>query len=124
MKLLLDTHVLVWWLRDNPRLGSRTRALIADPRAELLVSIASFWELAIKARRKGFEYPGSVLLREARAAGLEVVAIDERHLDLLEQLEPRPGHKDPFDHLILVQAQAEEAMLITSDRKLRDYEAR
>lgn len=122
MKLLLDTHVLLWWLRDDPRLGARGRALIADPRNEVLVSIASFWEIAIKSRLGKIAERGSAVLREARASGFGVLALDERHLAFVEALAARGDHHDPFDHLILAQAAVEEAALVSGDRKLRAYD--
>lgn len=121
MRLLLDTHVMLWWLRDNPKLGSRSKALIADPRAELMVSIASFWEFSIKSRVGKFPERGSALLHEAEEGNIEIVSVRQAHLRALESLEVRSDHKDPFDHLILAQAVAESAMLVTSDRKMRGY---
>jgi PIN domain nuclease of toxin-antitoxin system len=121
VKLLLDTHVMLWWLRDNPKLGSRTRQAISDSRANLLVSIASLWELSIKARLGKIDELGSLLHDEARAAGLEVLAVAAAHLAELERLPRIPGHGDPFDHLILAQAKAEKALLVTADRVLDAY---
>ncbi len=122
MRMLLDTHVMIRWLRDNPRLGMRTRAAIADPRAELLVSIASFWELSIKTQIGKWAEPGSALIGEARSAGLIVVDVAQRHLAAFEALPFIADHKDLFDHLILAQAIAEDAILVTGDRKLRAYD--
>lgn len=122
MKLLLDTHVLLWWLRDDARLGQRSRALIAAPRNEVKVSIASFWEIAIKARLGKLPETGSLVLREALASGFTVVPVDERHLACMEGLVTAPDHTDPFDHLILAQATVEGAALITGDRRLKAYE--
>ena len=124
MKLLLDTHIMLWWLRDNPRLGPRTKALIAEPRAELLVSVASFWELSIKARNGKFAVPGSVLFDEARRGGLLPLDVRPQHLAVLEGIVAQPKHNDPFDHLILAQAIAEDALLVTNDRDLRKYDVR
>ena len=124
MKLLLDTHVMLWWLTDNPRLGPRTRAVIAEGRAELLVSVASFWELSIKTRLGKFASPGSLLFEEARQGGITVVDVRPHHLVALERIVAKPKHNDPFDHLILAQTIAEDAMLVTSDRDLLAYDVR
>ena len=121
MKLLLDTHILLWWLRDNPKLGTQARAMIADPRAETMVSIASFWELSIKARIGKFDALGSSLIDEALRAGFAVLQVQSNHLSALEQLERVPNHNDPFDHLIVAQAMAESATLITNDKQLQRY---
>lgn len=121
MKLLLDTHVLLWWLRGDPKLGARTREAIADPRAELIVSIASFWELSIKARIGKFPESGSFLIGEAESRGVEVLQVKPHHLAQLERLERIAGHNDPFDHVIIAQARAENAALITADKQMRAY---
>ena len=121
MKLLLDTHVMLWWLRDDPKLGPRSRADIAQSGARLMVSIASFWEFSIKFRKRKFEELGSTLVAEATAQGLEVMEISPAHLRALESLPQIAGHNDPFDHLILAQTIAENATLVTSDHQLKSY---
>ncbi len=124
MKLLLDTHALIWWFNDNQRLGPRTRSLIADSNSIVLASVASFWEVSIKYRTGKLADIGSVLMAEALANGFDVIGIENRHLAMLEDFVARPGHRDPFDHLIVVQAMAEDAILVTSDRELRGYDVR
>lgn len=121
MKLLLDTHILLWWLRDSPKLGTRTRAMIADPRIEPMVSIASFWEVSIKSRIGKISEFGSLLMAEAKSEGFTILHLEARHLAMLERLGPVSGHNDPFDHLIVAQAKAENAVLITGDKQLRNY---
>lgn len=123
MRLLLDTHVMLWWLRDNPKLGARSRAAISDRSTRPEVSIASFWELSIKARKRGSGDIGSNLIEEATAAGLGILEIRRTHLLALEQLEWVAGHNDPFDHLILAQAIAEGVALMTSDKDMKQYRA-
>ena len=122
MKLLLDTHILLWWLRDNPKLGPRTRAVIAQSESRLLVSVASFWEISIKARKGQFDDPGSSLWVDAVAQGIEVVGINSQHLEAMERLPNERAHGDPFDHLILAQTIVEGALLVTSDRDLLKYD--
>jgi PIN domain nuclease of toxin-antitoxin system len=124
MRLLLDTQALIWWVLDDPRLGPRARGLIADRRSTVLVSIASFWEISIKHRIGKLAECGSVLLAEARASSFEILEINGDHLGMLEKFESRPDHKDPFDLLILVQAIASDAILVTADRKMRSYDLR
>lgn len=122
MKLLLDTHVMFWWLRDSPRLGTKTKAFIAAPQTQLLVSVASFWELSVKARIGKLPDPGSRVMREAEAGGMTLLDLRAQHLEVMEKIEPRPDHKDPFDLLILAQAMSESAMLVTRDAKLLSYD--
>ena len=119
MKLLLDTHSLLWWVNDDPRLGPRARSLIADPDYTVLVSAVSFWEASIKHRIGKLPDRGSELMATARENGFEIIEVTAEHLRLLEEFEPKSGHKDPFDLIILVQAQAEGAVLVTSDRAIR-----
>ncbi len=121
MRLLLDTQALIWWFLDDPRLGPRARALIADRSTVVLVSIASFWEISIKHRIGKLDECGSFLLNEVQANGFDVLQIESGHLKGLESFEARPGHKDPFDLLIMVQAIASDAILVTADRKIRSY---
>jgi PIN domain nuclease of toxin-antitoxin system len=118
---MLDTHVLLWWLRDNPRLGARTRSAIASPHAQLFVSIASFWELSIKHRIGKMPESGSHLFDEVERRGLNILGVTASHLAALENLERIDGHNDPFDHLIVAQAKAEQAVLLTSDKHLLRY---
>ena len=124
MKLLLDTHILLWWLRDNPKLGSRTRAVISAPEAKLMVSVASLWELSIKARYGKIVEFDSMLHDEVQNQGIHVLGVDKYHLSALEKLPKIAKHSDPFDHLILAQAMAEDAVLVTSDRWMRHYPVR
>jgi PIN domain nuclease of toxin-antitoxin system len=121
MKLMLDTHALIWWLRDNPKLGPKARDIIANPRNEVLVSIASFWEISIKRRIGKIEERGSQVLDESAVEGCHVVEINQAHLKLVESLPRFSDHNDPFDHLIVAQVQEQQAILMTVDRHLARY---
>lgn len=121
MKLLLDTHVMLWWLRDNPKLGPLARTAIADPRSTLLVSIASFWELSIKVRVGKFDESAARLFAESTEEAFQIIGVEQSHLAALEGLRRLPDHNDPFDHLILAQANAEDATIITNDKAMTLY---
>ena len=117
MRLLLDTHVLLWWQTDDRRLGREARRAIAT--ADLVwVSAVSGWEAAIKASR------GRLRLDEEFRI---LVAVDEftelpvslAHTELLQQLPPH--HADPFDRLLVAQAIVENATLVTHDRAIEPY---
>lgn len=112
--LLLDTHVMVWLLRDMPSLGPIARTTIGSA-PQVYVSAASFWELAIKASLgKG---PDIAALPEAfRAAGLSTLPISPE--DALAILGIRFPHRDPFDQLLVAQAETHSAALMTADRTL------
>ena len=124
MKFLLDTHVLLWWISDDPRLRSRIRAIIADRQNTILVSIASFWELSIKYRKFGNGDSGSAIWTAALEEGFEPLSISQSHLTALEHLALIANHGDPFDHIILVQAEAAGAVVITHDRHMTAYGVR
>lgn len=122
MKLLLDTNALLWWLQDSPQLGSRARGLIARRDNEILVSIASPWEISIKYRTGKLAEKGSAFMQTLAAQGLMPLPVTAEHLAALEALPPI--HRDPFDHLILAQAQVEGASIITSDEIMPRYGVR
>lgn len=124
MKILLDTHVLVWWLRDNPKLGPKPRALIADKAVDVLFSAVSCWEATIKFRTGKFEMAGMELWDLALEEGFGFVGVEAHHLAALEMLSSVSGHGDPFDHLLLSQASSEDALLMTADRKMAEYGVR
>ncbi|MBW8785366.1 MAG: type II toxin-antitoxin system VapC family toxin [Novosphingobium sp.] len=121
MKLLLDTHVLLWWLRDDPRLSGRARSVIAAPNVAVLVSIGSLWELSIKCRIGKIEESGARVLRETIGENFAVLDVTAAHLAALEGFPRVAPHNDPFDHLILAQAQAEMAIVMTGDRIMTRY---
>lgn len=119
MKLLLDTHVLIWWLQDDLRLGHKARGMIAEARIEILVSLASPWEISVKHRIGKMAERGADLLAWLEGEGIEVLPLRASHLRVLEAL-PR-FHRDPFDHLIIAQARAEGATIMTDDAIIPRY---
>lgn len=121
MKLLLDTHALLWWLLDDPALPAPPRRAIV--RAEtVFVSAASVWEIAIKQRLgklpelaiAATELPG--LIRDSRFMPLPV---DERHAAAVAALPLH--HRDPFDHLLIAQALIGQLTLVSRDRQFAAY---
>lgn len=120
MKLLLDTHTLLWWLGDDIRLGTRARQLIGDPANDVLVSIVSLWEIVVKTRigklTGNIEEIAGILPHE----GFELLSIDTGHLRVLAGLPMH--HRDPFDHLLIAQAVAENATFISDDRNVARYQ--
>ncbi len=119
MRLLLDTHVLLWWLADDRRLGRRTRQIIADPNNMVFVSAASIWEIAIKAGLGRLKVDVDVLASGLEANGLMSLPIaaahaaDVFHLPLL--------HRDPFDRMLIAQARTEKLQLVTRDPQFAEY---
>ncbi len=117
MTLLLDTHVILWWQRDDRRLGRAAREAIA--RADIVwVSAVSAWEVAIKAAlgRIRLDEPFRILLAADDFTELPVTLA---HTTTLESLPPH--HADPFDRMLVAQALAERATLVSRDRALAQY---
>ncbi|MGL5838528.1 MAG: type II toxin-antitoxin system VapC family toxin [Sphingorhabdus sp.] len=121
MRLLIDTHVFIWWQNDDPLLSKAARAVLADPQHSLLVSIASFWEMSIKFRQGKLQSAGSVAYRKAIGEQVSILDVKLDHLAALEALPDRPDHKDPFDRMMLAQALSEGCPLMTGDRKMVGY---
>lgn len=121
MRLLLDTHVLLWALGDPSRLDSATRDCLEDAANEVLFSAASIWEIAIKARlgRADFRVRPEQVAREARMTGFVELRVSA---DAAARVADLPlHHRDPFDRLLVAQAMAEPARLYTVDPLLPSY---
>ena len=120
MRYLLDTHVLLWWIRDDPKLRADTRRTVTDPDHDIVVSAASIWEAAIKRAVGKLRFETAVLLDTLRRGGLRVLPITAEHALAAGDL-PR-HHDDPFDRMLVAQAMAEGLTLITRDARLRAYQ--
>lgn len=126
MKLLLDTHILLWALFDCQPLTKKARMLIEDPSNTIFASIVSLWEIAIKFQKWPREFPYSEDLIDDLCddAGFGRFDIRTPHILALRDLnreESAPEHKDPFDRMLLAQAKEEGAMLLTHDKRLAEY---
>lgn len=119
MRLLLDTHALLWWLADDARLGPSARARIEEAGNTILVSQVSLWEIAIKIGIGKLRVDISEALAAIRERGLDELGLKPPHLTTLAALERH--HRDPFDHMLIAQAIAEGATLMTEDGRIGDY---
>jgi PIN domain nuclease of toxin-antitoxin system len=119
LRLLLDSHVLLWLASGDPSLGADATAAILDDANEALVSVASIWELEIK-RVKGLLRVPQDLGAKLNPAGFELLDVALGHVVRAAELPPH--HRDPFDRMLVAQAQAEGALLVTSDEALRAYD--
>jgi PIN domain nuclease of toxin-antitoxin system len=121
MKLLLDTHLLLWAAGHPDRLSAGARRLIDNPENELLFSAASLWEVAIKRGlgRDDFKVDARVLRRGLLDNGYSELPIVSDHVVAIESLPTI--HKDPFDHLLVAQATAEGITLLTIDSLVGKY---
>lgn len=119
MRLLLDTHAVLWWLADDPALPSRPREAIADPANEVLVSTASLWEVAIKATVGKLTVPDD-LPERISAGGFAWLQVTREHAWEVRALPFH--HRDPFDRLLVAQARVEGTPLLSGDGRLGAYD--
>lgn len=119
MKLLLDTHVVLWWTHDSSRLSQTARDLILDRRHTVVLSAVVAWEIAIK-RALGKLEVRAGLVQDLTRDGAAELPITVAHAAESERLPPH--HRDPFDRMLIAQARCEGAALISADRELRQYD--
>lgn len=117
MRLLLDTHVLLWALGNPTRLGRKTRSLIE--RSEVLVSVASLWEISIKAGLGKLKIEPQDVFDAIEPSGFDVLPIQAAHA--IEVFSLGAAHGDPFDRLLVAQAMSERITLLTFDETLLGY---
>ena len=120
MKLLLDTHAALWWLSDDTRLGDTSAQLMTDASNQVLLSAVVVWEVAIKRSLGKLEAPGD-FAGTLLGAGAQALPIGVDHADAIGELPWH--HRDPFDRLLVAQAQIERAVLVSDDDALRPYGA-
>lgn len=123
MRLLLDTHVWIWWLTDPDRLSRPAYMALRDADSELFLSPASTWELMVKSTAGRVTVSESVeaLVEEAIAAsGVQPLPVEHRHALQLRQLPAH--HRDPFDRMLVAQAQSSGLILVTADQQLAAYD--
>ena len=121
MKLLVDTHLLLWAANAPERLPAKALTLLNNPDHELLFSAASIWEIAIKngLAREDFQVDARLLRRGLLDNGYLELPITSAHAVFVESLPPI--HKDPFDRILVAQATAEGITLITADSVVAKY---
>lgn len=118
MRILLDSHVVLWWLEDNKSLGTKTRELITGA-DEAFVSAVTPWELGIKRSLGKLSMPDG-LNEVIEADGFTSLPITASHAELAPVLPPI--HRDPFDRMLIAQAQLETLVLVTADTALAKYD--
>ena len=119
MRLLLDTHALLWWLADDPQLGERARDQIADPANTVVVSSASLWEIVIKQRLGKLQVDIAAIEKEVAQQGMVRLGLEADHLIELSSMDVH--HRDPFDQMLVAQARAEDMPLLTADTRIAAY---
>jgi PIN domain nuclease of toxin-antitoxin system len=122
VRLLLDTCTVLWWFDDSPKIGRAAASAITDDANAVMVSIASLWEIAIKRRLRRLDVAVAEVHYGMRLSGWNLLAIQPAHLELVETLPAH--HRDPFDHLLIAQAIAEDLVIVTDDRNMKLYPVR
>lgn len=121
MRLLLDTHIALWAISDDPKLSGSARALITAPENEIVVSAASLWEIAIKHSlgRSNMPVSAADALKWFRESGYRLLAISPEHTVAVESLPLL--HADPFDRILIAQSLHEPLRLLTHDALMARY---
>ena len=118
MKLLIDTHLLLWWLSNSPLLPARARRLIGDPDNTIFVSAVSLWEVWLKSSIGKLRVPSGFAAKLA-AEPFESLPLRAEHTPAVAKLEWH--HRDPFDRMLIAQARSENLLLLTADGALGVY---
>ena len=127
MNLLLDTHIAIWALNDDPALSEKARELILDPDNTIYYSTVSVWEVLLKHSRRPVSIPFDEkdFSKGCQEAGFVPLALTDKHILAVSSLS-RPGdvkeHNDPFDRLLLAQAKVQNMSFLTHDELIPDYE--
>lgn len=121
MQLLIDTHILIWFLEGNKLLTKSRRQIIANPQNDVLVSTASLWEIAIKISvgKLSLARPLTDVIKQIAIENIEILPIAPEHILQVSVLPFH--HRDPFDRMIIVQAQLENLQVLTDDDEFSNY---
>ena len=118
MRILLDTHIYLWWLEDHPKLSTDARTMIGEA-TEIYVSSASIWEASIKAGIGKLDVDVDALVAEIAGSGFSELRVSARHAAAVRGL--ADIHNDPFDRILIAQAICEPLRFLTHDGKLKGY---
>ncbi len=118
MNILLDTHVALWSLYDAKKLNNAEKELLSDNDNTVYYSIASAWEIEIKNSAGKIELTSEDFIRDCESIGYICINIAKNHIFGLKKIDLNPYHKDPFDRLLLSQAETENISFLTRDEKI------
>ncbi len=123
MKYLLDTHVILWMLEDDPQLSVNARNILKNPENELFVSVISFFEIAIKTKigKMDSKRNNDEITDELNKLSINLLPINNKHLDDYQLISLIADHRDPFDRLIIATAFSETFAIISIDEKFSKY---
>ena len=121
MRLLIDTHILIWFLEGNNSLSKPHRGIIVDSQNEIFVSIASLWEIAIKISvgKLTLAQPLADVIQQISIENIEILPIKPKHILQVSVLPFH--HRDPFDRIVIAQAQIENLPIIANDGEFGNY---
>ena len=119
MNVLLDTHIALWWLADNPKLSEAHREIISNVENHCYISAATIWEISIKAILEKLVI-ADAYIDELRREGFLELVINWTHTRRVRELPLL--HSDPFDRLLVAQAQIEEMILLSADENIKRYD--
>lgn len=128
MKILLDTHMIIWSLTNDPQLPYTARSLISDPENMMIISTVSLWEIAIKNQKNPAKCPyhEDRILEYCAAAGYEILNILPAHILTIRNLKIQAGRElsnlDPFDRLLIAQAKTENCVILSHDSNFENYD--
>ncbi len=124
MRLILDTHILIWFLGGSRLLSKSRRQIIGATQNDIFVSIASLWEMAIKIRlgKLSLTKPFADVIKQISVEDIEILAITPEHTLQVSTLPFH--HRDPFDRLVIAQAQVENLAIMTDDADFASYGAK
>ena len=117
-RFLLDTHIFIWWMERNKRLKRKTLSLLNNPKAQIFLSTISIWEMLIKAGKNKLEIDTDIE-DGVRRSGFTILPLTISHVLKVKSLPPH--HNDPFDRILIAQAQSENLTFITDDKKMERY---
>jgi PIN domain nuclease of toxin-antitoxin system len=120
MRILLDTHIFIWAVTDDPRLTSAARALI-EAADSVYVSAASIWEIAIKSALGKIDADAEEMAQAIKESGFVELSVSPPHAVQVARLPLLNSHKDPFDRLLVAQSMTEPLVLLSADTKVLAY---
>ncbi len=119
MRVLLDTHILLWWLKDDSKLSTDAVNIIENPANDILISAVNTWEIAFKKSMGRIQIDMNELLKSIKSSGLGVLDIKVNHTCQISNLPYH--HKNPFDRMLIAQSIVEPMRLLTHDDTLIQY---
>lgn len=123
MRILIDTHVFIWWTSDSQKLSLAVYNLLTNPKTQVILSVVSIWEMQIKLSLGKLELKTALpelVEDEVKQNRIELLPLDLSHIYALSNLPNH--HRDPFDRLLIAQAKSEELVIISIDEKFDGYD--